>query len=162
VKTTRVVSEEDARISRAIFSRVGASSRRRKSASVPPSWAQAGMRAASPVELAGYRYMLAVVGDEGEPLRPRPVDLGKHRFHLAPVRGAGELEVVDLGGDASFAADAHELVDRVGDAAALAAQVRGVLALVAGRHLAELDDLLGPGVGARRVDECGADAEIQT
>ncbi len=82
-----------------------------------------------------------------------------HAVHLRPVRLAGRLQVINLGGQSGLAADADQLVDRFDEAIALAAHVRDVHALVVGRRLRDLDQLLGRRVEARRVDQRRRDAE---
>src|SRR3989441_1791749 len=63
--------------------------------------------------------------------------------------------VGDLDADASLLADADRLADRVLDHRALAAHVREVEPAAPGHRARQEDQLLGRGVGARRIDEPG-------
>src|SRR5262249_52342989 len=96
---------------------------------------------------------------DGQALAPRGLDLRDGVAHPAPVVLAGRLEVVNLSGNLRLAADADYLVNAVEQGWSLAAHVRDVAALVAGRHLAQLDQFLGVGVIARGILQCGRDAE---
>ena len=102
--------------------------------------------------------MSAVIG---RPCRARRLDPRDDRVHLRPVRLARRLQVVDLRGHAGLARDADQLVHRLQQPVALAAQVRDVLAAVGRGRLAQLDQLLGRGVEPGRVDERGADARAR-
>ena len=80
-------------------------------------------------------------------------------IHLGPVRPACRLEVVHLGGQSGAVGDREELVEGLEEPVPLAAKVRDVFAAVPGGDGAQLDQLLGRGEAAWRVDEGRADAE---
>ena len=113
------------------------------------------------VEAGRARGVGVHVGGDAQPLPPRLLHLRDGLVHLGPVGGARRLEVVDLGRHAGLARDGDQLVHRLQEPVALAAQVRDVAAAVGRRRLAQLDQLLGRGVGPGRVDQRGADARAR-
>ena len=84
----------------------------------------------------------------------------RQRFPGAAEVGlAGQLVVRDHHGHVQLAADAEGLFQRRHDVLALVAHMGGVDAAVRGQRPADLDDLLGGGVGGGRVEGAGGDAD---
>ena len=99
------------------------------------------------------------VGRDVDALRARRVQHAEQLRGLAPPVLHGELHVRDFDRDLRFAADVHDLVDRLPEIDVFAADVADVAPVVALRHLRELDDLLGRRVDARVVFEAGGEPE---
>jgi hypothetical protein len=100
------------------------------------------------------------VGRHVDAAGARRVDQGTGDAHQrAPPRLEGRLEVVDLHPGSAPLTDLDRLGHRLGQLLALAPDVAGVEAAVAGRHPGELHQLVGGREAARRVDQGGRHAE---
>ncbi len=99
------------------------------------------------------------VGADRETLLACGFDARDQRPELGPVRRASRLEVVDLGPQLRAPGDVDQLVDGLEQPIALAAHVADVHAAVGRGGLAQRDQLVGPGVEGRGVDQRRAHAE---
>ncbi len=78
---------------------------------------------------------------------------------LAPVPLPRGLEVVDLDRHPALAADPDRLVHRLEEVVGLGAHVGDVDPVIRRHRLGHLDQLLGGGVVARRIDQRGGEPE---
>ena len=84
---------------------------------------------------------------------------GANVRHVTPVRLRADFEVVDHHRQAGLLADLDRFADRFLHAEALAAHMRDVDAAVFGCHLCQRHELVGVGIGRRRINQCGREPE---
>ena len=100
-----------------------------------------------------------LAGGDVEAARLRLLDQAANVRHVAPIGLRPDLQVVDHDRQSGLLANLNRLGDGLLHAKAFAADMRDVDAAVFRGDLRQLDQLLGRGVGRRRVDQRRGEAE---